>query len=159
MLGVNLCESENLGVGERTAQLLLHIVKILDFLGRESQTFFLVVFLKVVNALDWLRLVVDGEDGLVETVVHTLEHRVVVGILGFNGEIFLDALNAIKTHVLCYFHGVGTPWSNHLTARSDEISVEALARFKLCVAVKPTQFLNLAFVELMVNFRCYHALG
>ncbi len=36
-------------------------------------------------------LVVNGEDVLVEAVVHTLEHRVVFGVWGCNGEVLLDA--------------------------------------------------------------------
>ena len=81
MLGVNLCKSEYLRVGKRTTQLLLYIVEILDFFGRQGKSLFFVVFLKVVNTLDWFWIVLHCKDGLIETVIHALEHRIVVGIL------------------------------------------------------------------------------
>ena len=72
VLGVNLGEAEDLAVCQRTAVLLLQSVQVFYLLGTEGQTFLLVVFLQVLNVLDGFRLDVDGEDALVQTVVHTL---------------------------------------------------------------------------------------
>ena len=55
-------------------------MQIVHFLGRQSQTFLLVVFLKIVDILDGFRLVVDGKDFLVQTFIHTLQHGVVLRI-------------------------------------------------------------------------------
>ena len=40
--------------------------------------------------LDRLRLVINGENLLVESFVHTLEHRVVISVLGAYWEVFLN---------------------------------------------------------------------
>ena len=81
MLGVNLCETEYLGVGERTSVLLLHVVEILYLLWRQGKSLLLVELLQIVYKLDGLRSMADGEDRLVEAIVHSLEHGVMVSIL------------------------------------------------------------------------------
>ncbi|MFS6559573.1 hypothetical protein VPJ68_29670, partial [Parabacteroides distasonis] len=65
-----------------------------------KKTLLLVVFLKVLNVLDWLGLDVDGENVLVQPFVHALQHGVVLGVLAAHWEIFLDAYNAFDAHVL-----------------------------------------------------------
>ena len=40
--------------------------------------------------LDRLRLVINSENLLVESFVHTLEHRVVISVLGAYWEVFLN---------------------------------------------------------------------
>ena len=137
VLRVDLCEAEDLRISQRTAVLLLQSVQVFDLLRAQGQTFLLVVFLQIVHVLDGLRLDVDGEDALVEAVVHALQHRVVVGILAGYGEIFLDAADALEAHVLGDFYGVGGPRGHHLTARTYEESVELVCIKQRCLAVKP----------------------
>ncbi len=90
VLRVDLCETEDLGVGEWTSVLLLYLVQIFNLFRTQGKTFLLIVFLNVLHVLDRLGLVVDGEDGLVETFVHTLEHAVVLSILTLYGEVLLN---------------------------------------------------------------------
>ena len=158
VLRVDLREAENLRVGQRAAELFLNLVQILYFLGRQRQTFLLVVFLKVVNVLDRLRLVVDGEDILVESVVHSLQHWVVVGIFAAYGEVFLYTRNAVQIHVLCNLNGIRTPGGYHLAARAYEISAEAVFFYECGIAIKPAQFLYFLIIELMVSFSSNNAL-
>ena len=73
------------------------------------------------------RLDVDGKDVLVKTVVHTLQHRVVLGVLVVNGEILLDTLNALDAHILGNLNGIGTPRSYHLTTWTNEETFYCLA--------------------------------
>ena len=112
-------------------------MEIFNLLGRESKSFLLVILFEVVNMLYGLWLMLHGEDVLVDAVVHTLQHRVMFSILRCHWEVFLDTQNAVEIHVLCNLYGIRTPWSNHFTSWSDEVTVEPLALFKLCVAVKP----------------------
>ena len=151
-------KAENLRVCERSAKLLLHVVQILYFLWRQGKTFLLVINLKVFNVLYRLWLVVDGEDVLVQPVIHSLQHRVVFGILGIYREIFLNTQNAVEIHVLCNLYGIRTPWCNHLTSWSDEISVKTLALLQLRVAVKPGEFVDFVLCELVISLSSYHAL-
>ena len=90
VLRVDLCETEDFRVGQRTAKLLLYLVQILNLLGRERQTLLLVVFFYVLHALDRFRLVVYCEDVLVEALVHALQHRVVLCIFRAYGEVLLN---------------------------------------------------------------------
>ena len=133
-------------------------MQILNFFRRQRQTFLLVVFLKVVNVLDRLRLVVNSEDALVESVVHALQHRVVVGILAAYGEVFLYTRNAVQIHVLCNLNGICAPGCNHLAARAYEISAEAVVFYECGIAIKPAQFLYFLVIELMVSFGSNNAL-
>ena len=126
VLGVDLGKTEDLAVGERTAVLLLQLVEISHLVLAESKTFLLVVLLEVIHVLDGFRLVVDGEHLLVDAVVHTLQHRVVVGILAVYGEVLLNTRNAVKTHVLSNLNGIRTPGSNHFTAWADKVALQLL---------------------------------
>ncbi len=138
VLGVNLCEAENLGVSERTAQLSLHLVKVLYLLGRKGKSLLLVVFLKILHVLDGLGLDVNGEDVLVQAVVHALQHRVVVGVHGVYGEVLLYTTNALEIHVLRNLNGICTPRGNHLAAWANEITGHALCVNDCGIVVKPT---------------------
>ena len=158
VLRVDLCETKDLAVGQRTAYLLLHIVEILDFFGREGQTFLLVILFEVFYMFDGLGLMVHGEHILVQPVIHALKHGVVVSVFRTYGEVFLYTRNAVETHVLCNLYGICAPRSDHLTARSHEESVDAFALDKLCLTIQPAQFINFILIELMVNCCCYHAL-
>ncbi len=81
MLRVNLGKTENLGICQRTTVLLFNLMQVFNLLRAKSKTFLLVVFFQIVYVLDRLWLDVHREDVLVQTVVHTLQHGVVVGIL------------------------------------------------------------------------------
>ena len=157
VLRVNLGEAEYLGVGQRPSQLLLYLVKVLYFLGRQGQTFLLVVLLKVVNVLNRLGLVVDGEHRLIQSFVHALQHGVVVGVLRVYGEILLYARNTLQIHVLGYLHGVRAPRRYHLAARAYEVTVDTVDIHQCGVSVQPAQFLDFFLRKLMVNFGRYHA--
>ena len=107
VLRVDLGETEDLRVGQRTTILFLQSVQVLDLLRAEGETFLLVVLFQIIHILDGLRLDVDRKNVLVQTVVHALQHLVVLGILAAGGEIFLDAADALKAHVLGDLYGVG----------------------------------------------------
>ena len=62
-----------------------------NFFWRKSQSFLFVVGFQVFNMFDGLWLDVHSEDLLVKTFVHTLKHRVVVGILALYREVLFNA--------------------------------------------------------------------
>ena len=93
---------------------------------------------------------VDGEYALVQTVVHALQHGVVVGILARYGEIFLDAGDAAHVHILCNLHGVGAPWGHHLAAWTYIEPFHFWFLDEGGVAVKPAKFAGLFLIQLMV---------
>ena len=158
VLGVDLGKAEYLGVGQRTAVLFLYLVQVGYLLGRQRQAFLLVVFLQIVHVLDGLRLYVDGEDVLCQTVVHALQHGVVLGFLCGYGEVFLNTLDAAQAHVLGNLDGVGRPGGHHLAARADIMAAEHFVTLEFCVAEKPAKFLNFLLGERVVHLRGYHAL-
>ena len=151
VLRVDLCEAEDLGVGQRASVLLFYLMEIFYFLRTQREALLLVVLLDVVDVLDGLRLVVDGEDSLVQTFVHTLEHGIVLGVLAFDGEVLLNTRNAGETHVLRDLNGICAPWCNHFAAWSDEEAVQLLVAEHLGVAVEPAQFLLLLLTGLVVH--------
>ena len=136
VLRVYLCETEDFAVCERSAQLLLHVVQIVNLGWRECQTFLFVIFFKVLHMLDRLRLALHGEHFLVQPLIHALKHGVVLGVLVGNGEVLLDALDAFEIHVLCNLYRIGAPWCYHLATRTNE---ESLYR-RLCFACRCQQF-------------------
>ena len=101
---------------------------------------------------------VDGENVLVQTVVHALEHLVVFSIFRADGEVFLNTQNAVKTHVLCNLNGIGAPRSNHLATGTDEVTFQFLVLEKFCFSVKPAEFMYFILSELVIHIRGYHAL-
>ena len=76
MLTIDLSEAEDLAVGELPAELTFHFVQVFYLLGRQGETFLLVVFLQVLDADDGVGLLVDGEDALVEALIEALKHGV-----------------------------------------------------------------------------------
>ena len=126
VLRIDLRKAKDLTVGERTSVLLLNLMEVGYLLGAQCQSLLLIVLLDVLHMLDRLRLVVDGEDGLVQSIVHALQHAVVLSCLAGYGEELLYTRNAAETHVLRDLNGICTPRRNHLTARTDEVSVELL---------------------------------
>ena len=113
-------------------------MQVFDFLRTQCQTFRLVVFLQILHVLDRLRLDVHGEDALVQSFIHTLQHRVVVGILACHGEILLDARDTFQVHVLRNLYGIGTPRGDHLTAWSHKETLQLTAFQQLRITIKPT---------------------
>ena len=158
MLGVDLCETEDLAIRERASVLLLYLVEVGDLLGREGEALLLVELLEVVHALDGLGVVVDGEDLLVQTVIHALEHRVVVGLGRIYGEILLYAADSLQGHVLRDLYRVGAPRRDHLAPGAYEISLQLIIIYRLGIAVKPTKFAYLFFGKLVICLRGNHAL-
>ena len=158
VLRVYLRESEYLGVGQWSVELCLDLVQILYLLGRKRESLLLVVFLKILHVLYRFRLVVHGEYVLVESVVHALQHRVVLSVLALDREELFYTRNAVKIHVLCNLYGIRTPRSDHLAARTHEVSFHRFALDERSVTIEPTKFVDFVFTELMVNICCYHAL-
>ena len=151
MLRVDLCETEYLRVCQWSAILLFDIVQIFHLFWREGETFFLVKLLKVVNELDRFWSVFNCEDGLVQTLIHTLQHRVVVGILRTYREVLLYTRNAVKSHVLGYLNSIRTPWCYHLTAWANKVSSESLGVHELGIAKEPTKFVDFVLTRFVVN--------
>ena len=158
VLGVNLCKAEDFRVGQRTAILLLQSVQVFYFLGTQGQSFLFVILFQILHMLDGLGLDVDGEDRLVDSVVHALQHGVVLGILVGHGEVFLDTLDAFQSHVLRNFHGIGRPRRHHFAARAHEEAIQVVGLSERCSAIKPAKFIDFLLIELMVGFRGNHAL-
>ena len=90
VLRVDLGKTEDFAVGERATILFLQLVEISHLVLAEGKTLFLVILFEVIDVLDRFWLMVDGEDGLVDAVVHTLQHRVVVSVLTVNREVLLN---------------------------------------------------------------------
>ena len=126
MFRVDLGESEDFGVGQRPSVLLFYLVQVFYLLGGEGQPLFFVVFLDVLHMPDRLWSVVYGEDILVQTVVHALQHRVVLGILRTYGKVFLNTRNAAKTHILGNLNGIRAPWGDHLAAGAYIVALQFL---------------------------------
>ena len=162
VLGIDLCEAEDLGVCQLAAQLLLHLVQVFYFLGRQGQAFLFVIALEVLDIDDRGRGDVDGEDVLVQSVVAALQHGVECAldscIFVLDGEVLLDARDTAQVHVLRYLDSIGTPWRDHFAARADEVSLQAVALHGPGIAVEPAQFLDFFFRELMVRLRGNDAL-
>ena len=150
VLRVDLREAENLGVGKRASVFLLYLVKIPYLFRTQRKAFLLVVFLDVLHMLDGLGLMIDSEDGLVQAVVHALQHAVVRGILALHGEVLLNTRNAGETHVLRDLNGIGAPGGYHLATRSYKETVELLCFQQCSVTVKPAEGLFLLVTGLMV---------
>ena len=158
MLGINLCKAEDLAVGQRTAEVLLHLLQVRDFLGAERQAFLLVVGFQVLDVQDGFGLAVGGEDILIQALVHALQHRVVVGVLVLHGEIFLDARDALETHVLGNLHGIGAPRGNHLAARAHEVSRQVVFSLGGSLPKKPAKFADVRSIGRVVALGGNHAL-
>ena len=151
VFGVELGKPENFRVGQRTSQLTFHAVEIVDFGRREGKSFLFVVGFQVFYGLDFGRFMMDGEDVLIQSVVHTLQHRVVVGLCRFHGEEFLNTADAGEVHVLRDFHGIGAPRGNHLATWPDKPAAEHRSIAQFGTAVEPTEFLNFIVRKLVVN--------
>ena len=133
-------------------------MQILYLLGREGKAFLLVVFLQIVNVLDRFGLVVHSEHVLVYSLVHTLEHGVVVGISAGHREELLYTRNAAEVHILGNLNGICAPRRNHFTAWAHIEALQSLLRHEGGVAIKPTEFVDFLLIGLMVDFSRNHML-
>ena len=158
VLGVDLGKAENLRVGERAPVLLLDVVQIADFLGRERQSFLLVVGFQVVDIADGFGLYVDREHVLVEPVVHALQHRVVVGIGRCHGEELFNTRNAAEAHVLCNLNGIRAPRRNHFPTWAHKESFQLLCIEQRGFAIKPTKSTGFFLTGGVINCRGNHGL-
>ena len=143
VLGVDLREAEHLAVGQLAAQLAAHLVQVGDLLSAQRQAFLLVVGLQVVDVDDRIRLLADGEYHLVQPVIDALQHRVVIRLGRADGEVFLDAGDALQAHVLGDLDRVRAPRGNHLAARADEMSFHGLSTCRCRAAEEPHQLFRI----------------
>jgi len=104
-------------------------------------------------------LAVGSEYVLVESFVHALQHRVVVGVFILYGKILLDAGDTFESHVLGDFYCIRTPGSNHFTAWTDETAFQVFFTFRHGFSKKPAEFITFVRGELMIALYGNHALG
>ena len=159
VLAVDLCKTEYLGVCQVATQLTLHTVQVLYLLGAQCQALLLVVGVQVCYLQDGLGLDVHAEDVLVQAVlVHALQHGVELGVLVGHGEILLYAFYAVDVHVLGYLHSIGAPRGDHLAARANETSLQAVGVQHGGLAIQPAQFFNLSRAQRLGTARSNDAL-
>ena len=158
VLRVDLGKAEDFRVGQPASVLLLQSVQVFYLLGRKGESLLFVVFLKVLHILDGFGLDVNREDVLVKTVVHALQHRVVLGILRCYREVFLDTRNTAEVHVLRDFYGIRRPGGHHFAARTYEDAFQAVAVEQLGIAIEPAKFLYFVLGELVIGLGGNHAL-
>ena len=159
VLGVDLRKTEYFGVRQRAPKIFFYLLEVVHFLFGKCQPFLLIVFLQVFDVYNRFRLPVGCKYILVQPLVHTLQHRVVVCVLIFYGEVLLDAYDAVQPHILGDFYGVCTPRSNHLTARADEMSFQVVFTFGGGFSKKPAEFVAVCLGEFMITFYGNHTLG
>ncbi len=158
VLRVDLGKTEDLRVCERTTQFVLYLVQISNLFFRESETFLLVVFLEVCHVLDGFGLYVYIEDGLIEPVIHALQHGVVLCLSRCHGEVFLYTQNAAEIHILCNLYGICAPRCYHLATRTHEEALHLCAIHKRSLAIKPAKLADFVGCQLMITLRCDYAL-
>ena len=96
---------------------------------------------------------------LVETVIHTLQHGIMLSLLALHGEVFFNAVDALKTHVLGDFNGVGAPRRNHFTSRAHVPSFDVLLIEHFGLAIEPAEFLHFVGTKGMIHAGGYDALS
>ena len=138
MLGIDLCETEHLRIRQLTPQLAFHLMQVFDFLWRKSQSFLFVIFFQILYIHDGSRLDINRKNILVQTLIHTLQHRIVPGMFIFHWEILFYTRNTAEAHVLSNLNGIRTPRSNHLTTRTYETTFQSVFGFHGGTTVKPT---------------------
>ena len=87
---VYLCKTVHFAVGQLTFQLLAYFIEVRNLFVAQSQSFFFVVSCNILDINNRIRLFTDCEDILVQAVVDTLQHRVVISFTGRNWEVFFD---------------------------------------------------------------------
>ena len=156
---IDLCEAKYFGIGQLASEVFFYLLEIIHLFFGESQTFLFVVCFQILDIYDGFGLTVGGKQILVKPFVHALQHGVVVGVFVFYGEVFLDAGDAAQTHVLGDFHSVRTPRSDHLAARTCEISFQVVFTFGGGFSKKPAEFIAVCLAEAAIALYGNHALG
>src|SRR5690606_19858705 len=80
VLGIHLREAEYFAIGKFAAKSRSDVLKILNLFFTEGKAFFLVVRRNVVDLDNWIWLVMDREQLLVEAVVQHFQHTIVVNV-------------------------------------------------------------------------------
>ena len=137
VLRIDLGKAEHLGVSQFPAKLLLHLMEVVYLCRREGESFLFVIRLQVVDVADRGGLDVHRENLLIQTVVHSLQHGVVVGVRARHGEVLLNATDAAEVHVLRDFNGVRAPRCNHLAARTYVPTDEMVGGLNNSIAQQP----------------------
>ena len=150
VLGVKLRETKDLTVGKGATELALHAVEIFDLGGRKCESFLLIVGVEIVDRANGFGRVVDGEKRVVQSVVNSLQHGVVL-LLGRGGEVFFNARNAVEIHVLRDLNGICAPRSYHFAAGSDEEPFHPIAFDRGSLSVEPAKFFHFFGVEAMIG--------
>ena len=88
---VHLCKTVHFAVCQPSFQLLAYFVEVSYFFIAQCQSFLFIVGFDILDVNNWVRLFADREDVLVQTVIDTLQHRVMFCFAGRNREVFLDA--------------------------------------------------------------------
>ena len=135
MFRINLCKTENLGVGQRPTVLLLYLMQVSHLFWRQRKSFLLVKLFQVVNTSYRSRFYVHFEDVLIQSFVHALQHRIVLSILRRHGKILFNTRNTFDVHVLRNLNSIGTPRSHHLAARTYEISFNPFSVYERCFTI------------------------
>ena len=73
---IDLCKPEYFAVGEGSSVLLFYGVQVRHLFWRECQSLLLVILFQIFNQLDRLWLVIHLKNVLSQSVVHSLQHRV-----------------------------------------------------------------------------------
>src|SRR5690606_38427881 len=116
-------------------------VEITDLIITQIEAFCSVICCDVIDIKDLFRFLPDGEEGLIQLLIPSLQHGIECSCFTFRqGCILLDACDPFDTHVLCDLHGTGAPGSDHLASGADIVSVDTLCAEQRCLSKKPGQF-------------------
>ncbi|CCY15508.1 unknown [Prevotella sp. CAG:755] len=148
VFGIDLCEAEHFGVCQFPAKLLLHLVEIVDFCRRERKPLLFVIRLQIVDMANRGRLNVHRENLLIQTVIHPLQHGIVVGVRARHGKVFLNTADTAEVHVLRDFNGICAPRCNHLATRTYVPTDEMVGGLNNSVAQQPAQGFHVGFRRL-----------
>ena len=152
VLRVDLTETEDFAVGQRTAEALRESGEIVLFIGAESEAFATVILADVGDMFDRLGFAVDVENFLVQSVVYTLKHLVVTGFGIAAKLIFLYAGYALKAHVLGYLDSIGAPRRYHFTTRPDKGAFYTFCAQWASSVEQPRQLFFLSVGQNVINF-------
>ncbi|OPZ56427.1 MAG: hypothetical protein BWY89_01096 [Bacteroidetes bacterium ADurb.BinA012] len=91
VLGVDLREPEYFTVCKFSSQVAAQVIKVFDLLSTQRKTFLFIVGSYVINLPYRFRLVVQGKDILVKSVINPLKHGIVIRIFIRGGNVLLDS--------------------------------------------------------------------
>ncbi len=137
MFRVHLCKTIHFAVGERAAHCSGNRIQVFYFIVAQSKSFLPVVSCNVIYIQNRIGLFFNYKNTLIQSVVFPLQHVIAFGTFTFNLIKFLNAHNTFNSHVLGNFNGIGTPWGDHFTARSDEPAVKLFLFQELSIRKQP----------------------